>query len=72
MILKNHASTRVRKERLSSSIKARRASIRNRLVEKTGEADKVKTFREINSSKDCTRAPLGYGMVNPFEMGREI
>ena len=56
MILINHASAPVRKERLSPTSKARREASRNEFVEKGGLPDRVKSFQEINSFEDCPRA----------------
>ena len=51
VILINHASAPTRKERLSPTSEARREASRNKFVEKGGMSDRVKSFREINSSK---------------------
>ena len=45
VILKNHTSAPVRKERLSSTSKARREATRNKFVEKGGMPDRAKSFR---------------------------
>ena len=60
MILKNHASTPIRKERLSPTSKAGREASRNEFVEKGGMPDRVESFREINSTEDCPRARPGF------------
>ena len=61
MILKNHASTPIRKERLSPMSKARREASRNEFMEKGGMPDRVKSFREINSRENRSRARPGFG-----------
>ena len=66
VILKNHTSGPIRKERLSSTSKARREASRNKLVEKGGMPDRVKSFREIDSREDRSRARPGF--VKPIEM----
>ena len=50
VILINHRSTPIAKERLSPTSKARREASRNEFVEKGGMPDQVKSFREIDSS----------------------
>ena len=67
MILKDHASVPIRKERLSSISKARREASRNQFVEKSGMPDRVKSFREINSRQDRPRARPGF--VKPIRNG---
>ena len=52
VILKNHTSTPVRKERLSPTSKARKEASRNEFVEKSGMPDRIKNFREINSREN--------------------
>ena len=66
VILINHTSAPVRKERLSPTSKARREASRNKFVEKGGMPDRVKSFREINSGENCSRSRPGF--VNPSEM----
>ena len=44
VILKNHRSALIRKERLSTTSKARRKASRNKFVEKGGMPDRVKSF----------------------------
>ena len=55
MILINYASTPVRKERLSSTSKARREASQNKFVEKGRMPDRVKSFgsggREVGDSR---------------------
>ena len=67
VILINHASAPVRKERLSQTSKARRKASRNEFVEKGGMPDRVKSFREINSRQDRPRARPGF--VKPIRNG---
>ena len=59
VILEHHASAPVRKKRLILLNKARREATRNKLVKANGMPDRVKSFREVNSSKDHPRAWLG-------------
>ena len=49
VILINHTSAPIRKERLHPMSKARREASQNEFVEKGGVPDRVKSFREINS-----------------------
>ena len=65
VILKDHTSAPVRKERLSPTSKARREASRNKFVEKGGMPDRVKSFREINSREDRPRARPGF--VKPIQ-----
>ena len=67
MILKNHASALIRKERLSPTSKARREVSRNEFVEKSGMPDRVESFREINSRQDRPRARPRF--VKPIRNG---
>ena len=67
VILKNHASAPIRKERLSPTSKARREASRNEFVEKGGIPDRIKSFREINSREVCPRARPGF--VKPIRNG---
>ena len=67
VILKNHAWVHIRKERLSPMSKARRNTSRSEFVEKFGVPDRVKSFQEIDSSKDCPRAQRGF--VEPIRSG---
>ena len=60
VILINHASAFMRKERLSPMSKAKREARRNEFVEKGGVPDTVKSFREINSRQDRPRARPGF------------
>ena len=66
-ILINHASAPIRKKRLSQTSKARREASRNEFVEKGEIPDRVKSFREIDSSEDRTRAQPGF--VKPIRDG---
>ena len=67
VILKNHTSAPVRKERLSPTSKARREASRNQFVEKGGMPDRVKSFREIDSRQDRPRARPEF--VKPIRNG---
>ena len=58
MILKDHTSAPIRKERLSPTSKARREASRNQFVEKGGMPDRVKSFREIDSRQDRPSLPF--------------
>ena len=60
VILLNHASASIRKERLSPTSKARRKASRNEFMEKGGMPDRVDRFREIDSSEDRPRARPGF------------
>ena len=60
VILKNHTSAPVRKERLSPTNKARREASRNKFVEKSGRPGRVKSFGEIDSGENCLRARPGF------------
>ena len=60
VILKNHASTPNRKERLSSTSKAKRETSQNKFVEKGRMPDRVKSFQEVNSREDHSRAWPGF------------
>ena len=65
--LKNHTSAPIRKDRLSPTSQARRETNRNEFVEKGRMPDRVKSFREIDSSKNCMR--VGLGFVKPVRNG---
>ena len=67
MILKDHVSAPIRKERLSSTSKARREASRNEFMKKGGMPDRVKSFREIDSRQDRPRARPGF--VKPIRNG---
>ena len=67
VILKNHRSAPIRKERLSPTSKARREASRNQLVEKGEVPDRVKSFGEIDSRQDRPRARPGF--VKPIRNG---
>ena len=67
VILINHASVPIRKERLSPTSKARREASRNHFVEKGMMPDRVKSFREIDSRQDRPRARPGF--VKPIRNG---
>ena len=67
MILINHASTSIRKEKLSPTSRARREASQNEFMEKGGMPDRVKSFGEINSTEDRLRAQPGF--VKPIRNG---
>ena len=60
VILINHASAPVRKERLSPTSKARREASRNQFVKKGGMPDRVENFRDTNSRQDRPRSQPGF------------
>ena len=60
VILIYHASSPIRKKRLSPTSKARREASRNKFVEKGWMPDRIEIFREIDSSEDCPRARPGF------------
>ena len=67
MILINHASALIRKERLSPTSKARREGSRNEFMEKGRMPDRVKNFGENNSREDGPRARPEF--VKPIRNG---
>ena len=67
MILMNHASMPIRKERWSSMYKARKEDSQNEFVEKGRVPDRVKSLRKINGSEDRLRARPGF--VKPIQKG---
>ena len=67
VILINHRSMPIRKERLSPMSKARREASRNEFMEKGETPDRVKHFGEINSRENCPRAWPGF--VKPIQNG---
>ena len=67
MILINHSSAPIRKERLSPTSKAKKEASRSKFVEKGGMPDRVKSFREIDSRQDRPRARPGF--VKPIRDG---
>ena len=67
MILIDHRSAPIRKERSSPTSKARREASRNKFVEKGGMPDRVKSFGEIDSRQDRPRAWPGF--VKPIRSG---
>ena len=67
MILIDHTSAPVRKERLSPTSKARREASRNKFVEKGRIPHRVKSFQEIDSREDRPRARPGF--VKPIRNG---
>ena len=67
VIFKDHRSASIRKERLSPTSKARREASRNKFVVKGGMPDRIKSFREIDSRQDRSRARPGF--VKPIRNG---
>ena len=67
VILINHASAPIRKERLSPTSNARREPCRNEFVVKSVVPDRVESFREINSRKNRPRTRPGF--VKPIRNG---
>ena len=67
VILVDHTSAPIRKERLSPTSKARREASRNKFVEKSRMPDRVKSFREIDSRENRPRARPGF--VKPIRNG---
>ena len=67
MILINHTSAPIRKERLSPTSKARREASRNQFVEKGGMPDRVVSFREIDIGENRSRARPGF--LKPIRNG---
>ena len=46
LILKNHANAPIRKERLNTTLKARREASRNEFVKKSEMPDRVESFKK--------------------------
>ena len=69
VILINHASEPIRKERLSPTSKARREASRNEFMEKGAMPDRVKNFREISSREHRPKARPGF--VKPIRNGQK-
>ena len=67
MILKTHASTPIRKERLSPMSKAMREASRNKFVENGRVSDRAESFRGIDRSKNRPRTRLEF--VKPIRNG---
>ena len=67
VILIDHASAPIRKERLSPTSKARRQASRNEFMEKGRLPDSIKSVREIVSRKDRPRARSEF--VKPIRDG---
>ena len=67
VILINHTSAPIIKERLSPTSKARREASRNESVEKDGMPDRVKSYREIDNRQDRPRIRSGF--VKPIRNG---
>ena len=70
VILKNHTSAPIRKERLSPTSKARREASRNEFIEKGGVPDIVESFGEVDGSENRTRARSGF--VKPIRNGQRM
>ena len=66
VILMNHASTPIRKKRLSPTSKARREASRNEFVEKGRIPNKVESYQESIVDRIVQEPSLG--LLNPFEM----
>ena len=60
VILINHASTPIRKERWGPTSKARKEASRNQFKYKGGMPGRVKSFGEINSEKNHPRTRPGF------------
>ena len=67
MILINHTSTSIRKERSSPTSKARMEASRDEFMVKGGVSDRVKSFGEINNRQNRPRARPGF--VKPIQNG---
>ena len=67
VILKDHTSAPIRKKRLSPTSKARREASRNQFVVKGRMPDRVKSFGEIDSRQNRSRAWPGF--VKPIRNG---
>ena len=74
MILLNHASAPIRKERWYSTSKAKREASRNEFVEKGSMPDRVKSFEEIDSREDRPRARPGFAkpIRNGLRQGQNL
>ena len=59
VILIDHASAPIKKERLCPTMKARREASQSEFLEKGGIPDRVKSFGEIDSREDRPRARPG-------------
>ena len=67
VILIDHASAPIRKERLSPTIKARREASQNEFMEKSDMPDRVESFREINGREESPRTRPRF--VKPIRNG---
>ena len=67
VILINHASAPIKKERLSPTSKSRREASRNQFMEKGGMPDRVESFGVINSRDNRPRVLPG--LVKPIRNG---
>ena len=64
VILINHASAHIKKERLSKTSKEKSEASRNKFVKKDGMPD---SGRKVDSSENCLRAR--HGFVKPIQYG---
>ena len=71
MIMKNHASVPIRKERLSPTSKARRQASRNEFVEKGGMPDRVKSFGEVDRGENRPRARPEFVKTQQQQKGKK-
>ena len=71
VILINHASASIRKERLITTSKARREASRNEFVENGGVPDSVESFREVVSSENRPNAWLSFDKPIRNELTKE-
>ena len=69
VILKNHASTPVIRERSSQTSKARTEPNRDRFMEKDGMIDRIKALEKSIAAR--TDRESGLGLLNPSEIDRE-
>ena len=60
MVLINHGSAPISKERLSATSKPRTEASRNKLVEKSGVPDSVESPGEVDRTKEHHRVRLGF------------
>ena len=60
VILINHASAPIRKERSSSTSRASREASREKFVEKGGVSNRVESFRKVDSCENRPRARPGF------------
>ena len=67
VIVENYASAPLQKERLIPRSKARREASQNRFPKKGGVPNRVKSFGEVDSSKNHPRVRLGF--IRPIRNG---